>query len=776
MNYGQFFREATGHDPYPYQVRVANELRESAILDVPTGLGKTEAVIVAWLWRRRFASLDIRAGMPRRLVYCLPTRVLVSQTADRIRGILENLGIRDLQCAVLMGGDIDQGWDEKPEEDAILVGTQDQLISRALNRGYGLSRYRWPIDFAWLNADVLWVLDEVQLMGPSVQTAAQLQGFRDALGTYGPSFTVWMSATQRPEALRTADFQKRLPDWELWDDDRLQPQVSTRIGARKRLERAAAVISSKPSYYKELAREVVELHRPGTLTLVVLNQVERAQKTYQEIMNSNPEAEVVLLHARFRPAERVAVEAKILECLPKAGRIIVSTQVIEAGLDLSAHRLFTEIAPWPSMVQRFGRCNRDGQDREALVKWIDVSTEKAVEAPYREDALEQSREILDSMDDVGIDKLPRVAPPEPIAQVIRRVDLLSLFDTTADLSDMDIDVSRFIRDRQSLDVAVLWRDLSGGLEHQPSPAGWELCPVSLRGLKSYVQADNGRKLRVYRYVDGQWSEIPVGAVYPGQTLLLDASLGGYDVALGFVAEMNRPVPPLPLDGTERPESDGTDPHSYIGRYVTLEQHLADVRDEAQHLLAQFSWGWPAEAIVEAAAKHDWGKALDPFQAVLLGDQPTEALRSQLWAKSPYPGRHHLERPHLRHELASALAVLETGGSDLVAYLAAAHHGKVRMSIRSQRDEKSPGDGRRFARGVWDGDVLPEVPFADGVLPSVSLNLDVVEIGGGASGESWASRADRLLREEFGPFRLAVLEAVVRIADWRGTRKEMEARP
>ena len=69
-------------------------------------------------------------------------------------------------------------WDIYPEEDAILIGTQDMLLSRALNRGYGMSRYRWPMHFGLLNNDALWVMDETQLMGPGLSTACQLEAFR----------------------------------------------------------------------------------------------------------------------------------------------------------------------------------------------------------------------------------------------------------------------------------------------------------------------------------------------------------------------------------------------------------------------------------------------------------------------------------------------------------------------------------------------------------------------------------------------------------------------
>ena len=84
---------------------------------------------------------------------------------------------------MLMGGDVDRDWDRYPERDTILIGTQDMLLSRALNRGYAMSRFRWPVQFGLLNNDCLWVMDEVQLMGSGLATTTQLQAFRRKLGT-----------------------------------------------------------------------------------------------------------------------------------------------------------------------------------------------------------------------------------------------------------------------------------------------------------------------------------------------------------------------------------------------------------------------------------------------------------------------------------------------------------------------------------------------------------------------------------------------------------------
>ncbi|MCX6672997.1 MAG: DEAD/DEAH box helicase [Methanothrix sp.] len=106
----EFFRTATyddnsqeGHNPYPFQTRLATAKELPELIDIPTGLGKTDAVVLAWLWRRRFASQEARAATPRRLVYCLPMRTLVEQTAGKAKMWMKNPGIfvqrRDLRAA-----------------------------------------------------------------------------------------------------------------------------------------------------------------------------------------------------------------------------------------------------------------------------------------------------------------------------------------------------------------------------------------------------------------------------------------------------------------------------------------------------------------------------------------------------------------------------------------------------------------------------------------------------------------------------------------------------
>ena len=149
--FDHLFQRATGFRPHEYQAQLAcgeldsrgcdewlrsSSACESMLIEVPTGFGKTGAVVLAWLWNR---VLKQRDDWPRRLVYCLPMRVLVEQTLQNTHQWLTSLGLSDeVGLHVLMGGEDAGEWDIRPERNAVLVGTQDMLLSRALNRGYGI--------------------------------------------------------------------------------------------------------------------------------------------------------------------------------------------------------------------------------------------------------------------------------------------------------------------------------------------------------------------------------------------------------------------------------------------------------------------------------------------------------------------------------------------------------------------------------------------------------------------------------------------------------------
>lgn len=831
-NYSTFFGCAMGDeniDPYPYQHALATE-EWPEVVNIPTGLGKTAAVTLAWLYRRGARAGGERVApepeLPRRLVWCLPMRVLVEQTQSNVQSWLRNLGLlgaagEEGKTAVhlLMGGESDlkaAHWARYPEQEAVLIGTQDMLLSRALMRGYGMSRYQWPVHFGLLHNDALWIFDEVQLMGPALPTTTQLEAFRRNEGLAVPARSIWISATLREDWLDTVDFrpyrEAGLRNLGLGDADRAEEPVRRRVAAPKVLAPAGSRLGggstkARTSYVDSLAAEICAAHVPGEQTLVIVNRVERAQALYEALDDDSVER--LLLHARFRPGDRAAIESELHAELGGSGRIVIATQAVEAGVDLDSRVLFTELAPWASMVQRFGRCNRAGRFGEedpAHIFWIDLDEQdKDLALPYRPESLAAAREQLCAASSAAPVDLPPVTEPPAAAQVIRRRDLMDLFNTDPDLSGFDVDVSPYIRDTGTPQVQVFWREVdrdSAGEAAGPDRA--ELCPVSVAQLRDHLgkklstsqRKASGRDLPTAWRLDslggeergGHWVPVAVDAIRPGQTFMLAAAEGGYDPERGFVPGAPESVAPVTIEAAEGSEGYGSDGLSYIGRRVTLSEHLVDVTAAMAELARALEVPDADGRMLETAAGwHDVGKAHEAFQRGI-GFEPDDPEGP--WAKSADSGRPRYRtldengkvqpRPGFRHELASALAWIDNGDTDLdaaarnlVAYLIAAHHGRVRMGLRAlPAEQEPPGAEVLYARGVWAGDTLPALEL-DGVsLPPMTLRLDLMRLGNGSQGPSWSERSHRLL-DERGPFRLAWLEALLRIADWRASAQEAE---
>lgn len=809
-NFGDFFKHLTGYDPYPYQKRLAESPMLPKILKAPTGSGKTAAAILAWLWRRFFHPEEsVRSATPRRLVYCLPMRVLVEQTYATAQDVLARLRehgifetgshhqdeLTEVDAYQLLGGEIDEEWHLHPEKSAIIVGTQDLLLSRALNRGYALSRFRWPVPFGLLNNDALWVFDEVQLMGAGVPTSAQLQAFRDAFGSYGPTATLWMSATLQHDLLATVDHPA--PGHEetlkLTDQERSSGELGKRLNAAKALCEARGLPAVNDSgYAAAVAGLVEENHQPGAKTLVVVNTVKRAQQIYRQLEKRLKGPQLTLLHSRFRPFERQAkIEELRAEIGPESeGQVIVATQVVEAGVDISARLLITELAPWSSMVQRFGRCNRYGEMDSARILWIDIDGKHA--APYAEEAIEGSRELLRVLEgqSAAPANLPDTNEAPPVHEVLRRKDLIDLFDTAPDLSGNDVDVSRFVRDVEDRDVRVAWRAETQDPDNEwPRLQRDELCVVPIAELRDHLLRSR-RPAWTWDFLVRRWRRIRSDDLFPTLSIVLHVEDGGYDPDLGWDPSYRpKKIDPRVLAVSEliakdEEEGAGSDHASFTpGGWRTLADHTDDVVAEIDAIVQRLPLNEVSADLKAAARWHDLGKAHPVFQETLLSglDEAEKAERSRIiWAKAPsrWPSPRH-SRPYFRHEFASILAFLSDAdqGSDLPAlsdlslYLMGSHHGRVRLAARSFSAGDGAGERRdRSVLGVVDGDELPAVDLGGAARFSGGrLSVAISQIGEGESGPSWLSRCLRL-RDTFGPFRLAFLEAVFRAADARGSRK------
>lgn len=804
MNFDELFVIATGKpSPYPWQRDLAGRIEPSRVIAVPTGAGKTEAVLLDWLWRRLFhEDPEERSRTPRRLVYALPMRVLVEQTLRRVDAALDRLFRaghveRGIRAYPLMGGMADDAWIVEPESETVLVGTIDMLLSRALNRGFGRGRASWPIDFGLLNNDCAWVFDEIQLMDAAIPTSCQLEAFRRRFAVAAPARTVWMSATLDVSWLETKDHPSPTPE----EVARLSP--ADRSGALGQCLRAPKTLvreETDPTNTAALARLLLREHErladvsdAPHLTLAIANTVERATELYKETKRLvTNDVDLFLIHSRFRPSDRARLVARLEEQVPSGGRIVISTQVIEAGVDLDAGALVTELAPWASIVQRAGRLNRSGRrtSSPARLVWLDPGEQglERARGPYELEAIHQSRSALFDLDgaqfspdditafmDAKRSRRSQLLGPRPVTLFLRAPDLVDLFDTDPTLDGDDPDVGRFIRAGEDLDVGVVWRSFPDGgspSEHEPLPMPNEVCPVPVWDRKKLVGLAPWR----WNYVRRRWEQVASeDEVVPGDLFILRSDAGGYDTELGWTGKGGDSVEPVaPSSPGDTGDTDASDSDSLRpDRWVTLEDHTRDVLHELALILQRIRLDeeWE-QAIRLAALVHDAGKAHREFQERLRhwagGDPPDDSV----YAKAP--DRVHWRPPFaFRHELVSALLLLERGGRsrefDLPAYLVAAHHGKLRLTPRLSPDDHD--SGKLVCLGVGQGDEVPEVTLDGHRFGPIHVDLSLMTIGH-LEETTWVERALDL-RDRLGVFRLSYLEALVRAADQRAS--EMERR-
>jgi CRISPR-associated endonuclease/helicase Cas3 len=441
--------------------------------------------------------------------------------------------------------------------------------------------------------------------------------------------------------------------------------------------------------------------------------------------------------------------------------------------------MITEVAPWSSLVQRFGRVNRAGEENDvgAEVWWIDLP--EAAAAPYQVTQLDDARRILSVLAACGPADLSHIEPSPPErGQVVRRRDLFDLFDTDSDLAGFDIDISVYVREANDTDVRIFWREVKAGEGPEADaddPVRDELCPAPVARARHLVKRANGRAWR-WDALDKAWVPVTSTDLYPGLVVWVDSAVGGYDRTLGFDAGEKTRVESLRGAGEPSPAY-RDDPDSENRSLVSLERHTEHVLAHARELADGLDLTEEERVLLaDTARSHDWGKAHDAFvakaQSLESGPPPFIAK----WPRSyrPTVDKKKRLRSHFRHEFASALGYLAVHGwskeASLAAYLIAAHHGKVRMRLRALPEETAPADGRLFARGVYHDDRLPPVRLGGTDMPGMTLDLDIMSLGDGPHGPSWSARSQALLTEH-GPFKLAWLETLLRIADWRASEEE-----
>ncbi len=358
----------TEHFPlYPFQQRVYETVRSgrNVILQVPTGGGKTLAALLPFLENAAQGG----RSLPLTCLYVVPMCVLTDQFSPQNSFSTNSVGNLTLTAMNTFERqrkkNADVAWLNQPSEDfqmetILTFCTIDQLLTSWLNMPYGRDAQTAETTVAKVFTSYL-VLDEFHLYSLSERTK-MLHMLRLLKGI---TPFVLMTATASSVLLQ-----------------RLQTLLDAEtISLTNELEWAEIAQGRKRTFWRSEkimnAEEIVSEHyqRPANrCTLVVCNTTERAQRLYRQLERIVPkETLLLLLHNRFTEADRQKLSQEIANELGTnkwhegeySGRdiIVVATQGIEVGFDISVQVLHTEIAPANSLIQRAGRCARFGRQQ-----------------------------------------------------------------------------------------------------------------------------------------------------------------------------------------------------------------------------------------------------------------------------------------------------------------------------------------------------------------------------------------------------------------------------
>lgn len=406
-DFDAFMQEVTGYLPFPWQRRLLECVLDRGwpeLLDLPTGTGKTSVLLIALFVlaidpqdspRRIAVVVDRRIivdqvdGFVRKIAAALkdPKRPVSSKVAMQLRALTSSNEGEPVRVVHLRGGvPRDDSWLSTPDQPTIFSSTVDQVGSRLLFRGYGVTPCMRPVHAGILSRDTLYFLDEVHLATAFEETLSRLQGtyasWPELSGETGRRFqVVRMSAT-----VPTSSADRRA--FGLGDDDKAHPVLARRLNVSRRA--ALQVVKTKKTSTPEGRRQNRKVIARAACGLaqtaakggaravgIVVNRVDTARRIAASLAKLHGDTSILLITGRMRPYERTEIQVRLEQSAgagserPDEGppTFVVATSCIEAGADLDFDALITEAASLDALRQRFGRLNRLGNHSQAPA-WI----------------------------------------------------------------------------------------------------------------------------------------------------------------------------------------------------------------------------------------------------------------------------------------------------------------------------------------------------------------------------------------------------------------------
>ena len=234
-DFPRVFASIHGHPPFEWQKRLLQEVDEKgwpSCVAAPTGAGKTAVLDIALF----HLALELSRGArprraPTRIVFAVDRRLIVDQAFERAKKIGKQLtepqddllkrlaGVlgSPLYVEEIRGGiPREDDWARTPVQPTILCTTVDQLGSRLLFRGYGVSESMAPVHAGLLGQDALILLDEAHLSAAFEQTLGFLSSRRNPAKPPGADLAIvtpWavctLTATPRDHVARVFELDAR---------------------------------------------------------------------------------------------------------------------------------------------------------------------------------------------------------------------------------------------------------------------------------------------------------------------------------------------------------------------------------------------------------------------------------------------------------------------------------------------------------------------------------------------------------------------------------------
>lgn len=355
----ELFKKITGFAPYDYQIECIETLAEgkSLILTAPTGSGKSEIALIPFI-------LSKNEGLPSQMVYSLPTRTLIENISKRA---LRYASFKNQSVAIHHGKRVESSLFD---EDIILT-TIDQTVGAYVCTPLNAPFKRGNIHAGGV-ASAFLVFDEIHTFDPyrGLQTAITLieHSSKLKLPVCIMSATLPFVLVRKIENIIKLNNDKVKTE-EVEDENEIKSRKSREVKLRINLD-------------KNLSAEAV-LDIYSTISdqklIVICNTVDKAQALlkdlYKDYENRIQREEItgvilILIHSRFLDEDRKEKEDEIQRLFSRESKkkvILISTQVIEVGINISASTILTEISPIDSLIQRAGRCARWGGKGEFYI-------------------------------------------------------------------------------------------------------------------------------------------------------------------------------------------------------------------------------------------------------------------------------------------------------------------------------------------------------------------------------------------------------------------------